>query len=67
MAETKNNQAVIKMMDTGKRIDVEMISRLFSKFATRYERGTASDFYLKGLPKLIRARYWLKTTKKDGS
>ena len=40
MAETKNNQAVIKMMDTGKRIDIDMISRLFSKFATRYERGT---------------------------
>ena len=42
----KYNNITIKIRDTGKGIDPELIPRLFKKFATKSERGTGLGLYI---------------------
>ena len=42
----KYSNITIKIRDTGKGIDPELIPRLFKKFATKSERGTGLGLYI---------------------
>ena len=42
----KHNNITIKIQDTGKGIDQELLPRLFTKFATKSERGTGLGLYI---------------------
>ena len=44
--EDQYNNITIKIQDTGKDIDSELIPRLFKKFATKSERGTGLGLYI---------------------
>jgi signal transduction histidine kinase len=42
----KYNNITIRIQDTGKGIDPEILPRLFKKFATKSERGTGLGLYI---------------------
>jgi two-component system, OmpR family, sensor histidine kinase VicK len=44
--EDQYNNITIKIKNTGKGIDPELIPRLFKKFATKSERGTGLGLYI---------------------
>ncbi|MFZ0895584.1 MAG: HAMP domain-containing sensor histidine kinase, partial [Candidatus Nitrosopolaris sp.] len=44
--EKKDNQALVTVKDTGPGIDTEMLPRLFSKFATKSERGAGLGLFI---------------------
>jgi len=44
--EKKDNQALVTVKDTGPGIDPEMLPRLFSKFATKSERGAGLGLFI---------------------
>ena len=44
--EEKDNQALVTVKDTGPGIDPEMLPRLFSKFATKSERGAGLGLFI---------------------
>ena len=45
-AERKNGNAVVTVTDTGKGIDGEIMPRLFSKFATKSDKGTGLGLFI---------------------
>ena len=44
--DNNNNYAKIRIQDTGQGIDVEILPRLFDKFATKSDRGTGLGLYI---------------------
>ena len=44
--ETKGKDVIITVKDTGVGIDSEILPRLFSKFATKSEKGTGLGLYI---------------------
>ena len=44
--ENNSNNITIRIQDTGKGIDSEILPRLFKKFATKSERGTGLGLYI---------------------
>jgi two-component system sensor histidine kinase VicK len=66
LTEIKENYAVIKIKDTGKGVDVDMIPRLFSKFATKSERGTGLGLFIsKSIVEAHGGKIWAENNK-DG-
>ncbi len=45
-SDNDNNEATIRIQDTGQGIDPEVLPRLFEKFATKSERGTGLGLYI---------------------
>jgi two-component system, OmpR family, sensor histidine kinase VicK len=53
----------IKIQDTGKGIDPELLPRLFTKFATKSERGTGLGLYIsKNIIEAHGGKLWTETT-----
>jgi two-component system sensor histidine kinase VicK len=46
MSDTDNNQVVIRMRDTGSGISPEIYPKLFTKFATKSEKGTGLGLFI---------------------
>jgi signal transduction histidine kinase len=65
-AETKNGETIVSVKDTGTGIDKEIIPRLFSKFATKSERGTGLGLFItKSLVEAHGGKIWAENNK-DG-
>ena len=45
-SDNDNDEAIIRIQDTGQGIDPEVLPRLFEKFATKSERGTGLGLYI---------------------
>jgi two-component system, OmpR family, sensor histidine kinase VicK len=45
-SDNDNNEATIRIQDTGTGIDSEILPRIFEKFATKSERGTGLGLYI---------------------
>ena len=59
----KHNNITIKIQDTGKGIDQELLPRLFTKFATKSERGTGLGLYIsKNIIEAHGGKLWTETT-----
>ena len=59
----KYNNITIKIQDTGKGIDQELLPRLFTKFATKSERGTGLGLYIsKNIIEAHGGKLWTETT-----
>jgi signal transduction histidine kinase len=59
----KYNHITIKIRDTGKGIDPELLPRLFTKFATKSERGTGLGLYIsKNIVEAHGGKLWTETT-----
>ena len=59
----KYNHITIKIQDTGKGIDPELLPRLFTKFATKSERGTGLGLYIsKNIIEAHGGKLWTETT-----
>ena len=57
------NDIKIKILDTGKGIDTELLSRLFEKFATKSERGTGLGLYIsKNIVEAHGGKIWIENT-----
>jgi signal transduction histidine kinase len=57
------NDIKIKIHDTGKGIDTELLSRLFEKFATKSERGTGLGLYIsKNIVEAHGGKIWIEKT-----
>ena len=53
----------IKIQDTGKGIDPELLPRLFTKFATKSEKGTGLGLYIsKNIIEAHGGKLWTETT-----
>jgi len=63
------NDIKIKIHDTGKGIDTELLPRLFEKFATKSERGTGLGLYIsKNIVEAHGGKIWIdKTTNGKGA
>ena len=63
------NDIKIKIHDTGKGIDTELLPRLFEKFATKSERGTGFGLYIsKNIIEAHGGKIWTdKTTNGKGA
>jgi signal transduction histidine kinase len=58
------NDIKIKIHDTGKGIDTELLSRLFEKFATKSERGTGLGLYIsKNIVEAHGGKIWAENNK----
>ena len=58
-----NNIITIRIQDTGKGIDSEMLPRLFKKFATKSERGTGLGLYIsKNIIEAHGGKIWTEKT-----
>ncbi len=69
--DNRHNQAIIRVKDTGTGIDSDMLPKLFTKFATRSEKGTGLGLYIcKGIVEAHGGRIWAsnnsKATGNDG-
>jgi signal transduction histidine kinase len=63
LEENKNNpkEVIVKIKDTGIGIDSEIMSRLFTKFATKSEKGTGLGLYIsKSIVEAHGGRVWAK-------
>jgi len=61
LEENKNNpkEIIVKIKDTGIGIDSEIMSRLFTKFATKSEKGTGLGLYIsKNIVEAHGGRIW---------
>jgi two-component system, OmpR family, sensor histidine kinase VicK len=59
----KYNDIKIKIQDTGKGIDPELLPRLFKKFTTKSERGTGLGLYIsKNLIEAHDGKIWIEKT-----
>ncbi|HEX6280779.1 MAG TPA: HAMP domain-containing sensor histidine kinase [Nitrososphaera sp.] len=69
-AEVKNNnqsdEAIVLINDEGTGIDSEIASRLFSKFATRSEKGTGLGLYIsKSIVEAHGGKIWAKNNEEE--
>ncbi len=56
-----NKYAKIRIQDTGKGIDSEILPRLFEKFATKSERGTGLGLYIsKNIVEAHGGKIWIE-------
>ncbi|HEX7143347.1 MAG TPA: HAMP domain-containing sensor histidine kinase [Nitrososphaeraceae archaeon] len=61
-----NNNITIRIQDTGKGIDSEILPRLFKKFATKSERGTGLGLYIsKNIVEAHGGKIWIEKTSND--
>jgi two-component system, OmpR family, sensor histidine kinase VicK len=57
--DNKHNQVIVKVKDTGTGIDSDILPKLFTKFATKSERGTGLGLYIcKGIIEAHNGRIW---------
>jgi signal transduction histidine kinase len=57
--EAREDNAVVKVVDTGKGIDPEIFPRLFNKFATKSDQGTGLGLYVsKGIIEAHGGKIW---------
>lgn len=55
------NYITVRIKDTGKGIDLEIVPKLFTKFATKSEKGTGLGLYIcKGIVEAHGGRIWAK-------
>lgn len=60
------NEAIVSIKDTGKGIDMEILPRLFSKFASKSDKGTGLGLFLsKGIIEAHGGKIWAENNK-DG-
>ena len=60
------NEAIVSIKDTGKGIDMEILPRLFSKFASKSDKGTGLGLFLsKGIIESHGGKIWAENNK-DG-
>ena len=58
-----NSNITIRIQDTGKGIDSEILPRLFKKFATKSERGTGLGLYIsKNIVEAHGGKIWIEKT-----
>jgi two-component system sensor histidine kinase VicK len=64
MSDTDNNQVVIRMRDTGSGISPEIYPKLFTKFATKSEKGTGLGLFIsKSIIEAHGGRIWAENNK----
>jgi signal transduction histidine kinase len=65
-AEVNNNEAIVLIRDEGTGIDDEISSRLFTKFATKSEKGTGLGLYIsKSIVEAHGGKIWAKNNEGD--
>jgi two-component system sensor histidine kinase VicK len=65
-ADTKNDQVVISIRDSGSGISPEIYPKLFTKFATNSEKGTGLGLFIsKGIIEAHAGRIWAENNKDD--
>jgi two-component system, OmpR family, sensor histidine kinase VicK len=63
---TAKKEAIVSIKDTGKGIDMEILPRLFTKFASKSDKGTGLGLYLsKGIIQAHGGKMWAENNK-DG-
>ena len=61
--DNNNSNITIRIQDTGKGIDSEILPRLFKKFATKSERGTGLGLYIsKNIVEAHGGKIWIEKT-----
>jgi two-component system, OmpR family, sensor histidine kinase VicK len=64
--EDRHDYITVRVKDTGKGIDLEIIPKLFTKFATKSEKGTGLGLYIcKGIVEAHGGRIWAKNNSVD--
>jgi two-component system, OmpR family, sensor histidine kinase VicK len=59
--EDRHDYITVRVKDTGKGIDLEIVPKLFTKFATKSEKGTGLGLYIcKGIVEAHGGRIWPK-------
>lgn len=62
----KNNEVIVLIRDEGTGIDDEIASRLFTKFATKSEKGTGLGLYIsKSIVEAHGGKIWAKNNEED--
>ena len=65
-AEVNNNEVIVMIRDEGTGIDDEISSRLFTKFATKSEKGTGLGLYIsKSIVEAHGGKIWAKNNEGD--
>jgi two-component system sensor histidine kinase VicK len=65
-AEVNNNEVIVLIRDEGTGIDDEISSRLFTKFATKSEKGTGLGLYIsKSIVEAHGGKIWAKNNEGD--
>jgi signal transduction histidine kinase len=65
-ADTKNDQVVISIRDTGSGISPEIYPRLFTKFVTKFEKGAGLGLFIsKSIIEAHGGRIWAENNKED--
>ena len=60
------NEAIVSIKDTGKGIDMEILPRLFSKFASKSDKGTGLGLFLsKGIIQAHGGKIWAENNKDE--
>jgi signal transduction histidine kinase len=66
--DNKRNQIVVKIRDTGKGIDSDILPILFTKFVTRSDRGTGLGLYIcKGIIEAHGGSIWAENNSEDST
>jgi two-component system, OmpR family, sensor histidine kinase VicK len=57
--DTKHNQVIVKVKDTGSGIDSDILPKLFTKFVTKSDKGTGLGLYIcKGIIEAHHGKIW---------
>jgi signal transduction histidine kinase len=65
-SESNNNEAIILIRDEGKGIDPEIMSKIFTKFATKSEKGTGLGLYIsKSIVEAHGGKIWAKNNEEQ--
>ncbi|MGH9974680.1 MAG: sensor histidine kinase, partial [Nitrososphaeraceae archaeon] len=66
--EDRHDYITVRVKDTGKGIDLEIVPKLFTKFATKSEKGTGLGLYIcKGIVEAHGGRIWAKNNSVEKS
>jgi signal transduction histidine kinase len=66
--EWKDNQAYVKVRDNGSGIDEEILTRLFTKFATKSDKGTGLGLFVsKSIIEAHGGKIWAENNKERGA
>jgi signal transduction histidine kinase len=66
--DNDNNEATIRIQDTGTGIDSEILPRLFEKFATKSDRGTGLGLYIsKNIVEAHGGRIWIENNNNNNA
>jgi two-component system, OmpR family, sensor histidine kinase VicK len=67
-SDNDNNEATIRIQDTGTGIDSEILPRIFEKFATKSERGTGLGLYIsKNIVEAHGGRIWTENNNNNNN